>query len=320
MIDGHIKEIIIVDSSAFLHRYYHAKSNLQSIYNGKRIDVGALNGYMSYIYKLKKEFPHDHLIHVLDPEGGSEFRKNLLPTYKSNRPDKEEAFTIQKNLLTTILDGFQQPWIQADGVESDDIISSYSNQYGKDHYVLIAGQDKDLLQCIVDEHPEGEGMVMMASLVKDSRGYNIHERRHEQYVIDKFGVHPHQIADFLALNGDGSDSIKGIPGIGAKKAADLLNTYFDIETIMMHAHEIKGKIGESIRAGLNDLPLMKQLTRTLTDIELPLIEDIEPVKDKELNLFVRDLIHAENYWADDLTEYTQPVPSINRRPNYDRLI
>lgn len=320
MIDGHIKEIIVVDSSAFLHRYYHGYSNLESIYNGKRINVGALNGYMSYIFKLKKEFPHDHLIHILDPEGGSAFRKELLPGYKSNRTDKEEAFTIQKNLLTQVLDGFQQPWIQADGIESDDIISTYCSIYGKDHFVLIAGQDKDLTQCIVDEHPEGEGLVMMASLVKDSRGFNIHERRNEQYVIDKFGVHPAQMADFLALTGDGSDNILGIPGVGDKKAAELLNKYFDIENIIMNANNIKGKLGENIRAGLDTLPLMKQLTRTLTDLELPRIEDISPVKDKELNLFVRELIHAENYWADDLTEYTQPVPSFNRRPNYDRFV
>lgn len=318
MIDGHIKEIIFVDSSAFLHRYYHGFSNLQSIYEGKRIDVSALNGYMGYIYKLKKEFKHDHIIHVLDPEEGSLFRKQLLPTYKSNRLDKEEAFTIQKNLLTQVLDGFQQPWIKVDGVESDDVISTYSHIYGKDNYVLIAGQDKDLAQCIVDEHPEGEGLVMMASLVKDSRGYNIHERRNEQYVKDKFGIHPEQMADFLALTGDGSDNIKGIPGVGNKKAAELLNTYFDIENIMMNANEIKGKLGENIRAGLDSLPLMKKLTRTLTDLELPPIEDITPVKDKELNRIVRDLIQAENYWADDMSEYKQPIPSYNRRPNYNR--
>lgn len=314
--EDNIKRIIIVDSSAILHRYYHGYSKLQSIYKGEKIDVGALNGYVSYIYRLKQEFRHDHVIHVLDPEGGSAFRQALLPTYKAHRPDKEESFTIQKNLLTTVLDGFQQPWIKVDGVESDDIISSYAEQYGKDCYVMIAGQDKDLFQCIFDEHPEGPGLVMMASLVKDKQGHNIHELRNEQYVKDKLGVHPYQVADFLALKGDGSDSIKGIPGIGDKKAADLLNTYHDIETIMMNANDIKGRVGDSIRAGLADMPLMKQLTRTLTGLELPLIEDIPCVKNPQLTTFVKDLVHAETYWADNLDEFVQPAPKFNRRPNY----
>lgn len=314
MIQTNMKEqrIIFIDTSAFIHRYYHAYNKIQSNYQGESIEVGALHGYLTYSKKLSEEFPCEHFIHVLDPGNGSEFRKALLPEYKGHR-EKDPILEKQIELLPFVLDGFQQRWVKKDGVESDDIISTYSHIYGKDNFVLIAAKDKDVMQSICSERQDGMGSVAMVQYVKGSDGNNIHEIIEDEHVINKFGVEPAQIADYLAIVGDTSDNIAGLYGVGAKNASKLLQKYGTIETLIAHSDEVTGKIGDSLRAGLSTLPLMKKLTTTLIDVDLPELESIIPVKNDTINLQVRELVKAKPFWGNDLKQIQSPQNTNNRR-------
>lgn len=307
------QRIILIDSSAFVYRYYHAYNKIQSQYQGENIEVGALHGYLTYTKKLSEEFPSEHLIHVLDPGNGSAFRKALLPEYKGHR-EKDPLIERQLELLPFVLDGFQQRWVQKSGVESDDILSTYAHIYGKDNFVLIAAKDKDVMQSICSERPDGIGSVAMVQYVKGTDGKNIHEILEDEHVVEKFGIEPAQVADYLAIVGDVADNIIGLNGVGPKTAAKLLQQYGTIETLIAHADEVKGKTGESLRAGLSTLPLMKKLTSTLIDVELPEIETIKPVVNQTINMQVRELVKAKMYWTNDLKQ--APTPQNDNRRSY----
>ena len=295
------EKIIIVDSSSVVHRNYHGYPAKYSTVNESQININTLYGYINYIHKVSQEFEFDHLIHVLDPKEGSAYRKSIYPLYKANRPPTPEDLTIQKELLPTVLDAFSQRWVQIPGIESDDIISTLAHRHAdRGDYVLVLTPDKDLLQLVED------GRICVAKYVDSpyAKRTGISQKVHDIYeeigVYQKLGVHPHQVADFLALIGDVSDNIIGVKNIGDKKAAKLLAEYGDIESIITHSASIKGKIGEDIRNSLEIMPLMKKLTLTLRDATVPEISDILPVQNKILNYEVRNWLQAKPEWNDNL--------------------
>lgn len=293
--------IIIIDSSAILHRNYHGYPTMYNTINESQVNINTLYGYINYIHKVSREFNFDHMIHVLDPEGGSAYRKSIYPAYKQNRPPIEEDLEIQKKMLPTVLDGFAQRWVQIPGVESDDVIATLAQRHAeRGDYVLILTPDKDLLQLVEDGRVSVGRYVTTPYGKKNGTSEKAHDLYEEIGVFQRIGVHPYQVADFLALIGDVSDNIIGVKNIGDKKAAKLLAEYGNIENIITHAQSIKGKIGENVRESLDIMPLMKQLTFTLRDVPVAEITDILPVVDSALNKQVRTWIKAKPEWSDNL--------------------
>lgn len=293
------KRILIVDSSAAMHRYHHSPSPpIMSKYNGKSLEVTALHRYMSYTLELSRQFDFDQLVHVLDPENGSVYRKTLFPGYKANRPPSPPEFTLQKQLLPVVLTAFGQHWIQKDGVESDDVMATLATLHAeRGDLVVILTPDKDLLQMVED------GRILVARPIKDERGYRTHDYMDEAAVFKKMGVRPDQVADLLAIMNDDSDNIKGVMKAGPKTGAKWLDTYGDLQTLMTHADSITGKVGENLREALPRLPTLQKLTLVLRDVEgVSCLDEPLPPFSRTHNDQARQLIAARNHWPDRLRE------------------
>lgn len=287
------KLILLIDSSAILHRCFHGYPERSNVLNGVMTPYAALYGYMEYVNKVLLEFEFDEMLHILDPDGGSAYRFSIFPEYKGQRPPTDPQLKIQKNLLPDTLSAFQQKWLQMDGVESDDVLGAIAKKYSEaGHLVMVLSPDKDLLQLVVD------GMTTVASYESNKE---TQRREHVFYtedgVIEKFGVRPDQVADYLAIVGDTSDNIPGVYKAGGKTAQKWLNEYGDIETLITHADEIKGKIGDNLREAKGNLRLYKQLTSLLVDIETPDLEAIEwnrEIPDSVRN--IKEWIGIPDHW------------------------
>ena len=191
------------------------------------------------------------------------------------------------------------PLISASGVEADDVLgvlACYAKTQG--HHVIIATSDKDMAQ-LVNEHITLEDTMSKTKLTVDG-------------VFEKFGVRPDQIADYLALVGDSSDNIAGVPKVGAKTAAKWLAQYDTLDNLVAHADEITGKVGENLRDNLEQLALAKQLTVIRCDLELPYnMADLtrRPVHDEQLNALIVEF--GFSAWLNSLKNTSTVIPKTN---------
>lgn len=292
------KNIILIDDSAYIHRNYFAYRKTTGIYQDEKIEVGAIEGLLNFTDKLNKAFPDCEVIHILDPDHGSDYRKTLFPEYK-NRPPKEEELRRQIEILPLVLDGYNQRYIKIDGIESDDILAKYANIYGDENYVMLAAEDKDVWQNIVDVREDGKpGIVFACRYSKNSQGFNNFDFIFSDYINEKFGVKPQQLADYLAFVGDSSDNIPGVKGIGAVAASKLLTTYGNASNIIeaAAAGEIKGKQRENILSGQDNLILSKKLTLPFLDFNLPDISEIQPSGNYENQINARNIVPPIIKW------------------------
>lgn len=293
-----MKKYIFIDDSAYIHRYYFASKKIQSKYNGENIEVGALYGLLYYTNKLKESYPTAEIIHVLDPKNGSQYRKSIFPEYK-NRKEKEKDLADQINLLPLILDGYNQRWLQIDGVESDDILGKYSKVLGRDNFVMLGAEDKDILQHIDDTITEDkQGVTFVCRYSKNSQGFNGFDFLFSDFVVEKYGVQPYQMGDFLAIVGDGADNIKGIKGLGESAARKLLNAYGNTTNILeaAKAGDIKGRQGKLIIEGEEDLILSKKLTLPFYDFTLPDIDQVQPSNNYGNQITARNIVRPDVNW------------------------
>jgi DNA polymerase-1 len=204
--------------------------------------------------RLLNDYEPEYMAVVFDAPGGS-FRNEINPKYKANRPPMPEELRCQIEPLHDIVRAMGLPLVMVEGVEADDVIGTLANQateLGLD--TLISTGDKDMAQ-LVNKH---------VSLI-NTKSETFTDR---QGVIDKFGVTPEQVIDYLALMGDTVDNIPGVPKCGPKTAAKWLQQYGSLDKLMEHADEIKGKIGENLRATLEQLPLSRVLATIKLDVAL----------------------------------------------------
>lgn len=306
------RKVLLIDSSAVLHRCYHGypHDNYQSTIDGEPIVVNALHGYLQYILRVQQDFAFDDLIHVLDPQGGSVYRKNLYPDYKGQRPPTEPELQMQKDIFIDVLSAFAQRFVQIPGVESDDVLATLAKRHAdRGDLVVVLSPDKDLLQLVED------GRVAVARYVDappskyDTFKRKQHEFFDEAAVIAKLGVHPRQVADYLAIMGDVSDNLIGVEKAGPKTAAKWLAQYGDLETLITHADSIKGVVGDNLRKVRDLLPTMKLLTRTLDDVDVPEISTLVPVFDAEFNAQGRQIVMAPEHWPHDLVMVFDEAPA-----------
>ncbi len=243
--------LILIDGSSFLFRAYHAVPPLT---NASGLSINAVYGVANMLRKLIKSYKSEYFTVVFDAKGKN-FRHELYPEYKANRPAMPADLVEQIQPLHALIRCMGLPLIMHSGVEADDVLGALAQQAEAQGFqVVIATGDKDMAQ-LVNENISLENSMSNTKL--DVQG-----------VIDKFGVRPNQIIDYLALMGDSSDNIPGIPKVGAKTAAKWLAKYGDIVTIMARAEEITGKVGESLRTNFDQLLLSQQLTTIKTDLNL----------------------------------------------------
>ncbi len=251
---------ILVDGSSYLFRAYHA---LPPLTNSRGEATGAIVGVVNMLRKLISEYQPTHMAVVFDAPGGT-FRNEMYDQYKANRPPLPDDLREQIEPLHRIVEAMGLPLLMVPGVEADDVIGTLATQASQQGmHTLISTGDKDLAQ-LVDDH------VTLINTMNDSR-------LDRQGVLDKFGVTPEQIIDYLALVGDSSDNIPGIPKCGPKTAVKWLSHYGTIDELQRHADEIKGKVGEYLRENLEQLALSRQLTAIKLDLELAQVpEDLRP--------------------------------------------
>ena len=246
-------DLILVDGSSYLFRAYHA---LPPLTNSRGEPTGAIVGVVNMLRKLINDYQPKYMAVVFDAPGKT-FRDDLYDQYKANRPPAPEDLKAQIDRLHEIVRAMGLPLLVVDDVEADDVIGTLARQAAEQGMTtLISTGDKDMAQ-LVNDHVSL--IDTMSNRYLDADG-----------VVEKFGVKPEQIIDYLALMGDASDNIPGVPKCGPKTAAKWLAQYGNLDELVDKAGEIKGKIGESLRASLEQLPLSKQLTTIKTDVPLDL--------------------------------------------------
>ena len=244
--------IFIIDGSSYLYRAYHAMPPLTTS-DGR--PTGAIKGVTNMLMTLKKDSEGSPIIVTFDAKGKT-FRNDIYDSYKANRPpmpdDLREQLVPLKNVCRAI--GF--PLIEIEGVEADDVIATLVRIAKENNFKsVISSLDKDLMQLVED--PSAKMMNTMTHQIFD-----------EKKVFEKFGVKPNQIRDMLALTGDTSDNIPGIPKVGQKTAAKWLNEFKDLEGIKSNADSIKGVVGENLRNSLNDLDRNVELVSLKNDVDI----------------------------------------------------
>src|SRR3990167_1894749 len=243
--------LILVDGSSYLYLAFHA---LPPLTTSKGQPTGAIKGVLSMLQKLIKDYQPEHMAVVFDAKGKT-FRDDLLPENKSLRPPMPDDLRSQVEPLQNAIRWMGLPLLIIDNVEADDVIGTLctqATQQGID--VVVSTGDKDMAQ-LVNNH---------ITLINTMNG-SIMNR---DGVIEKFGVTPEQIIDYLTLVGDSVDNIPGVPKCGPKTAVKWLQEYGSLDGVIANADHIKGKVGENLKESLHFLPLSKQLATIKLDVEL----------------------------------------------------
>ena len=240
--------VFLVDGSSYIFRAYHALPPLNRKSDG--LQVNAVLGFCNMLWKLMRDMPKDdrptHLAIIFDKSEVT-FRNKLYPDYKAHRPPAPDDLIPQFALIREAVRAFDLPCIEQGGFEADDLIATYVKQAcARGATATIVSSDKDLMQLVTD-------CVTMYDTMKDRR-IGIAE------VIEKFGVPPEKVVEVQALAGDSVDNVPGVPGIGIKTAAQLINEYGDLDTLLARASEIKqNKRRESLIEHADKARISRQL-------------------------------------------------------------
>ncbi len=306
------RPFVLVDGSSYLYRAFHALPPLTSAAGEP---TGAILGVTNMLLKLLREYDPEYVAVVFDAKGKT-FRDELYAEYKAHRPPMPDELRQQLEPLKDIVEALGLPLVQISGVEADDVIGTLAIQAkesGMDTFVSTI--DKDMAQFVA------RGITLV-----DTMFDRVMDR---EKVRDKFGVDPEQIIDYLALVGDKSDNIPGVPGVGPKTASGLLNHFRGIDDIYADLDEVAnvkvrgaGKLGAKLDKHRDDVALSRKLATIVTDVELelkpkelvrkPADEDrLREIYDRlDLNSLLRQLPKAED----------TPPPSESVEGNYETVL
>ena len=261
-----MKKLVLIDGSSYLFRAFHA---LPPLTNAQGEPTGALFGVVNMLRAHLKEAP-DYIAFVMDASGPT-FRDEIDPDYKANRPPMPDELRVQIEPLMQIVGALGLPILREAGVEADDVIGTLALQAAEAGVdVVVSTGDKDMAQLV---SPRVQLVNTMSGSRLDS----------DAAVIDKFGVPPSRIVDYLSLVGDKVDNIPGVDKCGPKTAAKWLAEYDSLEGVIEHADAIKGKVGDNLRAVLKRLPLNRQLATIRTDVPLPETFDALALRDRDVD-------------------------------------
>ncbi len=287
--------IILVDGSSYLYRAYHA---LPPLTTSKNQPTGAIKGVISMIKRVLIDHPDSPLAVVFDAKGKT-FRHDMYSEYKANRPPMPEDLVQQIEPIHRIISLMGIKLIMIPGVEADDVIGTLAEQARqKKLNTVISTGDKDMTQLVCDN----------VSVVNTMSG----ELLDENGVMNKFGVGPELITDYLALIGDKSDNVPGVDKVGPKTAVKWLNEYKNIEGIKKNAESIGGKVGENLRSSIETLDLAHELVKIKTDVPLEIgIEDLAVSESDAEKLFEVYKELEFNSWLQEVPEKKIVKPEVN---------
>jgi DNA polymerase-1 len=247
------RHLYLIDGSGFLFRAFHA---LPPLTRGDGTPINAVLGFSTMLMKLLNETEADHLVVVFDA-GHRSFRNEMFQGYKAHRPEPPSELVPQFKLVREATRAFNVPVIEMEGFEADDIIATYAVAAAANgDEVTIVSSDKDLMQLV------GDGIRMLDPMKNRVIG--------PDEVREKFGVGPEKVIDVQALIGDSVDNVPGVPGIGVKTAAELIQAYGDLDTLLARAGEIKQpKRRETLIQHADQARLSRDLVRLKQDVSVP---------------------------------------------------
>ncbi|MFW2372540.1 MAG: DNA polymerase I [Gammaproteobacteria bacterium] len=243
--------VILVDGSSYLFRAFHA---LPPLTNSRGLPTGAVYGVINMLKKLVGEYQPEYMAVVFDAKGKT-FRNDLYKEYKAHRPPMPDDLRVQIEPLHELVEALGYPKLVIPDVEADDVIGTLARQAeAEGREVLISTGDKDMAQLVSDK-------ITLINTMNSSF-------LNPDTVVEKFGVPAQRIIDYLALIGDTSDNIPGVPKVGPKTAVKWLTEYDSMQGVIEHAADIKGKVGDNLRDSLEQLPLSYQLATIVCDVAL----------------------------------------------------
>ena len=254
------KPLLLVDGSSYLFRAFHALPDLRTL---DGFPTGAIRGVIAMLRKLTNDFEGSPVAVVFDV-GGKTFRNDLYPEYKANRPRMADDLRTQIQPIFDIIEAMGMPLIRVPDVEADDVIGTLATEATRiGRRTIISTGDKDMAQ-LVSEH------VTLVNTMSDTD-------TDRDGVVEKYGVPPELIVDYLALMGDAVDNIPGVPKVGPKTAAKWLNEYGSLDEVIAHSDDVRGKVGENLRGSVDALPLSRELAQIRCDLDFGLgIADLAP--------------------------------------------
>lgn len=258
-----MEELVLIDGNSLLFKAFYATSYTGNyMVNRNGIPTNGVYGFARMVEKIISTNPK-YVIVAFD-YGKKTFRNELLDTYKATRKETPQELVPQFALAREYLTAHNITWYEVEGYEGDDIIGTLVDFGEKNNLkVSVYTGDKDANQLISPQ----------TTIYRTVKGVTELDIYNEQTLLDKYGLKPDQFRDFLGLMGDSSDNIPGIKGVGEKTALKLLHQYGTIEGLQEHQDEIKGKMGEKIRAGMEDALMSKKVATILRDI--PIDVDLE---------------------------------------------
>lgn len=285
------KKILLVDTYNFIFRAYHA---LPPLTTKSGIPTGAVRGFLAMLRSLMQEVPTDYVACVADASGPT-FRNKIYPEYKANRPETPPDLKTQIPLVFEGITKMGIPLVIVPGIEADDTIGTITKMAEHhDMEVVIATGDKDFAQ-LVDDNTKLINTMGVENTWLDKQG-----------VITKFGVPPDRIVDYLALMGDKIDNVPGVPKCGAVTAVKWIKQFGSLDEIIEKSSEVKGKIGENLRASLGFLPIAKSLVTIKTDADIheqvPSLEALQQKSYDKESLFEYYQRLEFRRWAKELSE------------------
>jgi DNA polymerase-1 len=286
--------LYLIDGSAYIHRAYHAVRGLST---RSGFPTNAAFGFTNMLLKLIRERAPEYMAVLFDAKGPT-FRHEVYPEYKANRPPMPEDLAEQIPYVKQITRAYRVPMLEVPGFEADDLIAALAKAAENMgyHVVMVTG-DKDFMQ-LVDHH------ILMYDPMKD-------QTSDVSAVTDKLGIAPGQVTDYMALTGDSSDNVPGVPGIGPKTAADLIRRFGTLEALYEKLDDISAKKQkENLKAHRADAFLSRDLVTLRTDAPLPFAPDeiptklrLEPPDNEKLEAIFREL------------EFTQLLESVTDSSN-----
>ncbi len=276
--------LLLIDGSSYLYRAFHALPNLST---SSGLPTGAIYGVINMLRKLLSDEKPQYAAVVFDARGKN-FRHELFPDYKANRPPMPDDLKSQIPYVHDLVRAMGIPLVSIEGVEADDVIATLAQGAARDGLqTLVSTGDKDLAQ-IVNDH------VKLVDTMLD-------KRMDMAGVEQKFGVAPDRIVDYLALVGDTSDNIPGVPKVGPKTAVKWLADYGSLDEIMKHADQVKGKVGDNLKASLEQLPLSRELATVRVNVDVGVEPAALAMKDADTSILKRIFTELEfNSWLSEL--------------------
>ncbi|MBU3583379.1 DNA polymerase I [Polynucleobacter sp. 15G-AUS-farblos] len=243
--------LLLVDGSSYLYRAFHAMPDLR---NGAGDPTGAIYGMVNMMRRARSEIQADHIACVFDAKGKT-FRDEMYPEYKAHRSPMPEDLVKQIEPIHAMVKAMGWPVLMVSGVEADDVIATLSFQATQAGWeTIISTGDKDLAQLV-------NSSVTLINTMTD-------EKLDIDGVVSKFGVPPNLIVDYLSIIGDAVDNVPGVPKAGPKTANKWLAEFGNLDNLMANADQVKGVVGENLRASLDWLPQARQLITVKTDCDL----------------------------------------------------